>query len=97
MDFVYGSKVTNKAQIEQQGLLAKDVALLGLDLYMKQVFEFGFFHADPHPGNILLTPDGRIAFIDLGAMGNSALKNANYLEIVCTMPLKKCAKNHRDH
>ncbi|MFR2643609.1 MAG: ABC1 kinase family protein [Haemophilus parainfluenzae] len=57
MDFVYGSKVTNKAQIEQQGLLAKDVALLGLDLYMKQVFEFGFFHADPHPGNILLTPD----------------------------------------
>ena len=36
MDFVYGSKVTNKAQIEQLGLLAKDVALLGLDLYMKQ-------------------------------------------------------------
>ena len=89
--------MTNKAQIEQLGLLAKDVALLGLDLYMKQVFEFGFFHADPHPGNILLTPDGRIALLTWGQWANSALKNANYLEIVCTMPLKKCAKNHRDH
>ena len=79
MDFVYGSKVTNKAQIEQQGLLAKDVALLGLDLYMKQVFEFGFFHADPHPGNILLTPDGRIAFIDLGAMGKLSPKERELL------------------
>ena len=79
MDFVYGSKVTNKAQIEQQGLLAKDVALLGLDLYMKQVFEFGFFHAAPHPGNILLTPDGRIAFIDLGAMGKLSPKERELL------------------
>lgn len=44
-------------------------AVTGLDLYMKQIFEHGFFHADPHPGNILLTDGGKLAFIDLGAMG----------------------------
>lgn len=69
MDFIHGSKVTDKVQIEKLGLSAQDVAVTGLDLYMKQIFEHGFFHADPHPGNILLTDGGKLAFIDLGAMG----------------------------
>ncbi len=40
-----------------------------MDATFKQVFEFGYFHGDPHPGNILLTPSGKLAFIDFGVMG----------------------------
>lgn len=69
MDFIQGVKVDDKTHIAEMGFQAQDIAILGLDLYMKQVLEHGFFHADPHPGNILLTPEGKMAFIDLGAMG----------------------------
>ncbi|MFT6144114.1 MAG: ubiquinone biosynthesis protein [Myxococcota bacterium] len=48
---------------------AKRLAHQLMDATFKQVFEFGYFHGDPHPGNILLTPDGKLAFIDFGVMG----------------------------
>lgn len=69
MDFIDGIKVNENNKLEKFGLSPKAVAELGLSLYVKQVLEHGFFHADPHAGNILLLPDGRIAFIDMGAMG----------------------------
>ncbi len=69
MDFIHGVKVDDKHQLIQMGFHTQDIAVLGLDLYMKQVLEHGFFHADPHPGNIFVTAEGKMAFIDLGAMG----------------------------
>jgi ubiquinone biosynthesis protein len=48
---------------------ARELARAGADSIFHQIIASGFFHADPHPGNILITPDGRIAFIDWGSAG----------------------------
>jgi ubiquinone biosynthesis protein len=66
MDFVAGKKVTALSPLR---LIEVDGEALAEDLfkaYLKQIFVDGFFHADPHPGNVFLTDDGRIALLDLG-------------------------------
>ena len=69
MEFIKGFKITDKENIEKYGFSPKEVAKTGLDLYIQQVLKYGFFHADPHPGNIFMTKEGKIVFIDFGAMG----------------------------
>ena len=69
MEFIEGIKITDKEKIEKTGFNPKEIASLGLELYIKQVMKYGFFHADPHPGNIFLGKDGKLIFIDFGAMG----------------------------
>jgi ubiquinone biosynthesis protein len=68
-EFVDGKKLNDVEAIIASGLTPKEAAKIGLDLYFIQVFEHGFFHADPHPGNIFIMPDGRLSFIDFGMMG----------------------------
>ena len=70
MEFIDGCKVTDKAQLEAWGVDTKHVAQLGTKLVMSAIFEHGFFHADPHPGNFFVLPDGRLALIDFGMMGS---------------------------
>ena len=69
MEFIEGIKITDKEKIKEAGFNPKEIASLGLELYTKQVMKYGFFHADPHPGNIFLGKDGKVIFIDFGAMG----------------------------
>ena len=69
MEFIEGIKITDQEKIEKTGFNPKEIASLGLELYIKQVMKYGFFHADPHPGNIFLGKDGKLIFIDFGAMG----------------------------
>ncbi len=71
-EFVEGKKLSDVTAIKATGQLPEDVAKMGLDLYFIQVFDHGFFHADPHPGNIFIMPDGRLSFIDFGMMGTLA-------------------------
>jgi ubiquinone biosynthesis protein len=69
MDYVAGTKVTAVSRVEWTEV---DGATLAEDLfraYLQQILIDGVFHADPHPGNVLLTPDRRIALIDLGMVG----------------------------
>lgn len=68
MEFIEGIKITDKEKLEEAGFNPKEIASLGLELYIKQVMKYGFFHADPHPGNIFLGKDGKVIFIDFGAM-----------------------------
>lgn len=66
MDYIEGEKIT---KINPVALLGSKGEVLAEELfraYLKQILVDGFFHADPHPGNVFLTPDGRIALIDLG-------------------------------
>jgi ubiquinone biosynthesis protein len=66
MDFVNGKKVTDIGPLEQIELDGSTLAEEVFKAYLKQILVDGFFHADPHPGNVLLTKDNRIALIDLG-------------------------------
>ena len=69
MDLVQGCKITDVQQMEDWGLDPKEIAEKGMDIYLKQIFEFGYFHADPHPGNIIVRKDGVICLIDFGMVG----------------------------
>lgn len=70
MEFIAGVKITDKEAIISMGLSPEKITHSGLDLYLTQVLEHGFFHADPHPGNLLVLQSGQIAFIDFGSMGS---------------------------
>ncbi len=66
MEFVSGKKVTEISKLEQLELDGAPLAEEVFRAYLKQILVDGFFHADPHPGNVLLTDDNRIGLIDLG-------------------------------
>lgn len=68
-EFISGCKITNIDQIKAWGINPEKLIKTGLEIYFSQIFEFGFFHADPHPGNMLARPDGKIALIDFGMVG----------------------------
>jgi predicted unusual protein kinase regulating ubiquinone biosynthesis (AarF/ABC1/UbiB family) len=69
MDFIHGTKVTDLDEQERLGISPAKVNRLLIKTYLKQLLEDGFFHADPHPGNLLVMPDGRLAFFDFGMVG----------------------------
>jgi len=69
MDRIDGVNIDDVSGIDAFGLNRQEVALAGVGAYFKQIFEHGFFHADPHPGNIFVMADGRIAFCDFGQVG----------------------------
>ena len=69
MEYIEGTKITDADRIRELSLDTKLIAQRGIDLELKQIFEFGFFHADPHPGNLLILPDNKICFLDFGMMG----------------------------
>jgi len=69
MEYVDGHKITDLENLSRFNITGEDLAFRGISLYFEQVFEHGFFHADPHPGNIFVMDDGRIAFIDYGMVG----------------------------
>jgi ubiquinone biosynthesis protein len=70
-EFVHGS-APGRATLSAD--MAKELARAGADSIFHQIMGAGFFHADPHPGNILITPDGRICFIDWGIAGQLTRK-----------------------
>jgi ubiquinone biosynthesis protein len=68
-EFVEGIKISDIDRLESAGLDRKVIITRGADLILKQVFEYGFFHADPHPGNIFALPNNVICLIDFGMVG----------------------------
>ena len=70
MDFVDGIKASNLEDLERKGLDRTVIAERGAQLILKQIFQYGFFHADPHPGNILVLEGNVIAPLDYGMVGN---------------------------
>ncbi|MCK4624863.1 MAG: AarF/ABC1/UbiB kinase family protein [Phycisphaerae bacterium] len=69
MEFVEGVKVSDLAALREDGFDLELIAGRGADLLLEQIFVHGFFHADPHPGNILILPANVICFLDYGMMG----------------------------
>lgn len=69
IEFIRGCKLTDAAQIRAWGYNPKKILENGMNIYLTQIFEFGLFHADPHPGNVLVRKDGVICLIDFGMTG----------------------------
>ncbi|MDJ0634519.1 MAG: AarF/ABC1/UbiB kinase family protein [Xenococcaceae cyanobacterium MO_188.B29] len=68
MEWINGTKLTNIEKIQAQGINATHLVEVGVECSLRQLLEHGFFHADPHPGNLLAMPDGRLAYLDFGMM-----------------------------
>lgn len=80
LESIYGFKINDLAMIRSEGYDNKDIARKLALSYCKQIFDDGFFHGDPHPGNLLIS-DGRICFIDFGITGELDESLKNWLNI----------------
>ncbi|MEM9273773.1 MAG: AarF/ABC1/UbiB kinase family protein [Cyanobacteria bacterium P01_F01_bin.143] len=69
LEYLPGIKISHYEALEAAGLDRKLLARLGAKAYLHQLLNNGFFHADPHPGNIAVSPDGSLIFYDFGMMG----------------------------
>jgi predicted unusual protein kinase regulating ubiquinone biosynthesis (AarF/ABC1/UbiB family) len=69
LEYLPGIKISHYEALEAAGLNRKRLAQLGAQAYLHQILNDGFFHADPHPGNIAVNPDGSLIFYDFGMMG----------------------------
>jgi predicted unusual protein kinase regulating ubiquinone biosynthesis (AarF/ABC1/UbiB family) len=68
LEWIHGYKLTDASAVQKAGIPMRQFVQIGVRAGLRQLLEFGFFHADPHPGNLFLTPDGRLAYIDFGMM-----------------------------
>ncbi len=68
LEWLNGYKLTDTANIRKAGLDPEGIIEIGVTSGLQQLLEHGFFHADPHPGNLFAMPDGRMGYIDFGMM-----------------------------
>ena len=69
LDYVPGIKITDRPALVEAGIDPAAVAEKGAASYLQQLVRYGFFHADPHPGNLAVAPDGALIYYDFGMMG----------------------------
>jgi len=69
MEFIDGVRIDNPEAITELGQDPHEIGVRGFHAYLKMIFEDGFFHGDPHPGNLFVTKEGDIVFLDFGIVG----------------------------
>jgi ubiquinone biosynthesis protein len=79
MERMRGTPISQVAALRAQGIDIPKLARAGVEIFFSQAFRDGFFHADMHPGNILVAPDGRYVALDFGIMGTLSDRDRNYL------------------
>ncbi|MEE9555300.1 MAG: AarF/ABC1/UbiB kinase family protein [candidate division Zixibacteria bacterium] len=84
MDRIDGIKITDFEKMLELSIDRKDICEKGGKIVFTMIFEHGFFHADPHPGNLLVTKDGRLAPVDYGMMGVLSSTHLNELGDILT-------------
>jgi len=75
LEKVEGIRIDEYARLDREGFSRKELALKGGEAFFKMVLKDGFFHADPHPGNIFVLADGRLGLVDFGIMGRVSEEN----------------------
>ena len=68
MEWIDGTKLTNLEDVKELGINPNKMIDIGVQCSLEQLLEHGFFHADPHPGNLLALKDGRLCYLDFGMM-----------------------------
>ena len=79
MERISGIPVSDVAAIKAQGIDIKKLSETGVEIFFTQVFKHNFFHADMHPGNIFVSPQGRYIAIDFGIMGSLSPADQRYI------------------
>ncbi len=79
LEWIDGIKLTEIDQVQQAELEISELIRIGVVASLKQLLEYGFFHADPHPGNLFALRDGRLAYIDFGMMDQLTQDMKEYL------------------
>ncbi len=79
MEHIKGIKPDNRDTLVLQGLDPSEVAKNGVNIFLKMIFEHGFFHADPHAGNMFILSGNRLALIDFGMTGSLKPSHMNFL------------------
>ena len=70
MEHIDGIKMDQVEEIRENDIDPKEIAMIGLRSFSRQLMEFGLFHADPHPGNTIVMFDGRVSLVDFGIIGD---------------------------
>ena len=70
LSYVEGTKISDLEKLKSQEIDLSKIAEIGAISYLKQLVNYGFFHADPHPGNLAVSSQGKLIFYDFGMMGN---------------------------
>ncbi|HWB64837.1 MAG TPA: AarF/UbiB family protein [Chitinophagales bacterium] len=70
MEYISGINPDDTRQLEQEGYDPHEIATNGVNVILTMIFKHGFFHADPHPGNLFILPGNKIALIDFGMVGS---------------------------
>ncbi len=100
MERIYGTPIDEGDVIRSKGVDVEKVAVKGVELFFKQVFEHGIFHADLHPGNIFVRDDGVIIYLDFGIVGRIDRGLRKYLASILYYIVRKdyrgMARVHRD-
>ncbi|XP_043696659.1 protein ACTIVITY OF BC1 COMPLEX KINASE 1, chloroplastic-like [Telopea speciosissima] len=79
MEWIDGIRCTNPQAIKEAGIDVNGFLTIGVSAALRQLLEFGFFHGDPHPGNIFAMRDGRIAYVDFGNVAVLSQQNKQIL------------------
>lgn len=79
MERISGTPIDEVENLKSKGLDVKPIAVRGIEIFFKQVFEYGIFHADLHPGNIFVRDDGVIIYLDFGIIGRLDRNLRKYL------------------
>ncbi|WP_270087559.1 ABC1 kinase family protein [Sphingobacterium sp. SYP-B4668] len=93
MEYIDGVKINDIEGLASIGVNPHAIVQNGLDLYLEQVLEHGFFHADPHPGNLFVNKMGQVVFIDFGAMGFMIPQDRSVIESMVINFLMKDARD----
>ncbi|PRD56292.1 ABC1 kinase family protein [Sphingobacterium gobiense] len=93
MEYVEGIKVNDISGLHSYGISPGTILQNCLDLYLEQILQHGFFHADPHPGNVFVNKQGQVVFIDFGSMGFMIPRDRDIIEAMVINFLMNDAKD----
>ncbi|QWU18109.1 AarF/ABC1/UbiB kinase family protein [Paenibacillus sophorae] len=89
MEFVEGITLNRREALLSRGVNLKDTAERLVDIMLRQIFIDGFFHADPHPGNVMMTDSGKLALIDFGMVGRLSEETRDHLSSLIIALMRK--------
>ncbi|HIE27501.1 TPA: AarF/ABC1/UbiB kinase family protein [Candidatus Poribacteria bacterium] len=89
LEEIRGIKIDVIETLDETSINRKEIAKTCIELFFEQIFKYGFFHADPHPGNLFVLEDGRIGLVDFGMVGHLSGEMLRYITSWLLALLKK--------